>query len=153
LHAITALGLSFVFAAVGGGLVVPEAGAHRSWCRSDPVLKFERDLADVLVSAPVDAPLRVTGPNRIVVTVSMGVDTDLILEGPGFGKGENVTIARSNRLRVTDQGIELHVKVYVPAAGDQMPVRLEFAPRVVGLLSPASAAGRSNEGVVLRTRL
>ena len=128
-----------------------DAAAIRTWCRTDPVVAIDGELADVFVAAPANAPLLVTGPNRIVVKVPPGVRARLVASDVGFGKGEEVTFEESRKLRVTDDGIEVRVEVYVPATDDDMPVRVEFAPRVVGILSPASAEGTANAWVSLQT--
>ena len=123
--------------------------AARAWCRTDPVIAVDGHLADVFVSGPLTAPLQVTGANRIVVTVPRGVAAELVLSDPGFGRGQVVKFAESKRLRATEGGIEVKVKVFVPARDDEMPVRLEFAPRLLGILQPATAEGRANRWVSL----
>ena len=45
----------------------------------------------------------------------------------------------------------MEIEAYVPATDDAMPVRVEFAPRAVGILWPASAEGTANEWITLRT--
>lgn len=127
--------------------------AGRSWCRTDPVIAVDGTLADVFVSGPVEAPLLVTGPTEIVVTVPVGVDAQLILAELGFGKGQVVTFRESPKLKRTATGIQLEIGVYVPAVDSDMPVRVEFAPRIVGLLAPESVEGTANQWVVLKTRL
>jgi hypothetical protein len=62
-----------------------------------------------------------------------------------------VTIVQSRKLRVTQDGIEVTIKAFVPANDDQMPVRVEFAPRIVGLLAPGREEGLANDWIVLRT--
>jgi hypothetical protein len=135
------------------GQVAPSAGAMRMWCRTDPVVAIDGDLADVFVSGPLEAPTLVTGPNQIVITVPEGVHAKLVASTLGFGFGEVVTFEESRRLRATARGIELKVAVYVPATDDAMPVLVEFAPRIVGILQPASAEGTANAWVTLRTSL
>jgi hypothetical protein len=131
---------------------MPTVEAARAWCRTDPVVLIGGQLADVFVMAPPTAPLKVTGPNQVVITVPTGVPAKLVLKDLGFGRGEVVTFKESDRLRVTEDGIELIVKVYVPARDDAMPVRVEFAPRIVGILRPASAEGTANQWITLKTR-
>lgn len=143
---------ALILVAVALLVAAPGAGALRSWCRSDPVIRIDGDLADIFVAAPFRAPLRVTGPTEVVVTVPKGVDTRLVLRDPGFGRGVNVAFEHSRRLEVSDRGIEVQVRVLVPADDDTMPVRVEFAPRVVGVLRPASAEGTANHWITLRTR-
>jgi hypothetical protein len=128
----------------------PGAEALRQWCRTDPVVLIGGDVADIFVSAPLNAPLRVTGPNRIVVMVPEGVETALVLATLGFGQGEQVEFVESRKLRTTARGIQLKIKVYVPATVD-MPVRVEFAPRLIGILDPVIERGTANHWVVLDT--
>ena len=133
-------------------LTAPGAAASVRWCRSDPLVAIDGELADIFVAAPIEAPLTVTGPTEIVVTVpKREVSAELILATLGFGRGEKVTFAESSRLKVTDAGIQVQIDVFVPASDDAMPVRVEFAPRIIGILSPASAEGVANTWVTLRT--
>ena len=134
------------------GATAPGAAALRHWCRTDPVVTIRGDVADVFVSGPLDAPVLVTGPNRIVIRVPTGVDATLIASTLGFGKGEEVSFEHVRSLKATDRGTEVVVKVYVPAV-NAMPVLVEFAPRIVGILAPASVEGTANTWVTLRTVL
>ena len=137
---------------VGSALALADpAAAIRNWCRTDPVVSIDGELADVFVSAPAEAPTLVTGPNRIVVRLPAGVRATLVASDLGFGKGTAVSFDEAKRLRVTDRGIEVEIEAYVPATDDAMPVRVEFAPRAVGILWPASAEGTANEWITLRT--
>jgi hypothetical protein len=140
-----------VLAALLLALQVQGATAGLGWCRSDPVVTIDGRLADIFVSAPLDAPLKVTGPTKIVVTVPVGVEARLVLADLGFGKGEEVSFAQSRALKKTATGIEVQVAVYVPATDGTMPVKVEFAPGLLGLLRPASAQGTANAWVVLNT--
>jgi hypothetical protein len=127
--------------------------ASVGWCRSDPIVKIKGDLADIFVAAPLDAPLKVTGPTKIVLTIPQEVSAAAIVAGKGFGRGENLAIANSSDLQVTQTGIEVLIDVFVPATDVAMPVRVEFAPRVVGILDPAYAEGVANAWVSLSTEL
>jgi hypothetical protein len=128
-----------------------EVGAIKNWCRTDPVVAIDGELADIFVAAPVEAPTLVTGPNEVVVIVPRGVPARVILNDLGFGKGTETAVEESRALRETEHGIEVVIKVRVPARDDDMPVRVEFAPRVVGILWPESAEGVANEWITLRT--
>ena len=129
------------------------ADAARAWCRTDPVVMIGGVIVDIFIAGPLDAPLLVTGPNQVVVVVPVGVDATLVAKDLGFGRGEEVSFKESNNLTVTENGIEVIVRVYVPARDDAMPVRVEFAPRLLGILSPEWVEGTANEWVVLRTTL
>ena len=137
----------------GGSMVMaPRAAAYRTWCRSDPVIIIDGVLVDVFVSAPPDALLTVTGPTEIVVTVPRDVDVWLVVTDLGFGRGESVRFEESGGLKATEDGIEVRVEVYVPSRDDDMPVRVEFAPRILGLLAPTSAEGTANRWIELEVR-
>lgn len=143
------LGLSAI--ALPLGATRREAAASHAWCRTDPVIMVDGELADIFISAPIEAPLLVTGPTEVVVSIPVGVEASVIATGVGFGKGEVVSFVEAKNLKKTARGIELKIAVYVPATDDEMPVLVEFAPRIIGLLSPASAEGTANEWVTLKT--
>ncbi len=138
--------VAFLFALVAQG-----AHAGTGWCRTDPAVAIEGRPADIFVAAPLDAPLLVTGPTRIEVTVPPGIDVMLIASSLGFGQGETVEFAESPSLKATAERVDVLIRVYVPATDDTMPVLVEFAPEVVGILAPASAEGTANAWISLRT--
>jgi hypothetical protein len=126
------------------------ATAAVGWCRSDPVIMVNGNIADIFVSAPVDALVAVTGPTQIVVTTPPDVDAALIVSTFGFGRGEIVEFEQSRSLKITDEGIELRIQVFVPAINDQMPVEVEFSPRLLDILSPVTAEGTANDWISFR---
>ena len=134
-------------------LAVPGTSAGIGWCRDDPVVVVDGQIANLYVSARFEDLPEVTGPTDIVISTPVGVDVALAVEGPGFGYGEHVSFVESQSLQVTTEGIEVRIKVRVPARSDTMPIRVEFAPQVVGTLQPATAEGTANEWVALRTLL
>ena len=129
----------------------PSASAARYWCRSDPLFAIDGRLVDVFVSVPPEALLRVSGPTQVVLTLPEGVDASVVLAGIGFGRGEEVTIAHSRRLRIDRSGIQLWVDVLVPASGAPAQMQIEFAPHIWGLLSPTVQPGQTNEWTRLGT--
>jgi len=129
------------------------ASASIGWCRSDPVLKIEDALADVFVSIPSSAVPEVTGPTQFVITTPAGVSEAVLLASPGFGYGETVTFQESKALKANRKGIELQIAVFLPATSNTTPVLVEFAPRVIGVLSPVSAKGTTNHWIFFETRL
>ena len=142
-----------VFAIVTLGLAVPTANAGIGWCRTDPVVVIDGQIADIFVSARFDDLTKVTGPTEIVVATPVGIDGQLAIATIGFGYGEKVTFQESPSLQVTTEGIELRIKFRVPARSDAMPIRVEFAPHLVGALAPVEADGHANEWIVLRPHL
>ena len=145
------LGLSAL--ALPAGLTVREADAATAWCRTDPIVVINDVIVDIFVSAPLTAPLKVTGPTQVEVTVPVGVKAWTLLTDLGFGRGEVVTYKQSDRLRVRNGVVEVKVRVYVPSRDSSMPVRVEFAPRILGILNPDSAQGTANSWVALTTDL
>ncbi len=141
------------FAILALGLIGPSASAGVGWCRTDPVVVIDGHLADIFVSARFDDLSKVNGPTEIVVSTPVGVDAELVIATTGFGYGEKVRFVESESLEVTSEGIELRIKVRVPARIDAMPIRVEFAPRVVGVLQPDEAEGHANEWISLRPLL
>jgi hypothetical protein len=129
------------------------ASAGVGWCRSDPLIMVDGVIADIFVSAPLDELLKVTGPTQIVVATPVEVDAFLILSTLGFGYGEIVSFEKSRRLKVRDGGIELQIQVFVPATDDQMPLLVEFAPRILGILAPVAMQGTANDWISYRVVL
>lgn len=144
---------TLVFLALALVLIAPSGPAQASigWCQSDPVVIIGDDLTDIILSAPADAPLKVTGPNEIVVTIPDSLSGSVVSLPAGFGKGESVTVVQSPDLAANPGMIEVIIQVFVPASDDTMPVRVEFAPRGVGLLGPARAEGVANTWITLHT--
>lgn len=143
----------FTLVALATVVLAPGASAARAWCRTDPIVVIDGTLADVFVSGPLTAPLLVTGPTKLIITVPEGVSTQMILTDLGFLRGYDYQFKESSKLRKTRQGIEVRVQVYVPASDDSMPIKVEFAPRLLGLLWTDTASGTANEWITLNTVL
>ena len=141
------------FAILALSLLGPSASAGVGWCRTDPVVVIDGRLADIFVSARFDDLSKVNGPTEIVISTPVGVDAELAIATTGFGYGEKVRFVQSESLQVTSQGIEVRIKVRVPARIDAMPIRVEVAPRVVGVLQPDEAEGNANEWISVRSLL
>jgi hypothetical protein len=114
------------------------------WCRSDPLVLIDGYLVDIIVSIPLDDLSRVTGATRIEITTPPDVSVALASPGVGFGYGEDVSFRASPSLDVTRQGMEVRIKVLVPAKDNAVPVTVEVAPRLVDILSPSTAEGYAN---------
>jgi hypothetical protein len=128
------------------------AEASRGWCRSDPFIAIEGAVVDIFCTAPLEAPWYVTGPTEIVVSVPVGVSAALVVAGVGFGRGEVVHFEEKSRLKQLADGIELEVGVYVPA-NRELPIGVEFARNLVGILTPTTAEGVTNQWITLPKRL
>lgn len=154
LPGITGAFRTIVFAALAATLIAPSGTAMGTigWCKSDPLVQIGPNVVDIILSAPLNAPLKVTGPNEIVVIVPTTVSAHSV-SLVGFGRGEVVSIEHSNKLKVTEDGIEVVVRAFVPSFDDTMPVVVDFAPNALGLLRPASAQGVANTWITLETVL
>lgn len=143
---LTLVALTFI-------VLAPSASAARAWCRTDPVVVLDGTLADVFVSGPLLAPLKVTGPTKLIITVPEGVKTQMILTDLGFLRGYDFKFKQSSDLQKTDAGIEVKIEVYVPSRDKNMPIKVEFAPRLLGILWPDSVEGTANQWITLNTFL
>jgi hypothetical protein len=148
----TLLGLGGALLATRWALPEQPAAAGRGWCRSDPVLLIDGVLADLFSSVPLDSVLKVTGPTQIVITTPKEIVISLAIPGLGFLRGEKVSLERSRKLEKTADGIELKIELLVPAR-DDFPVRVDFAPRVLGILKPESTEGQTNRWIKMSTKL
>jgi len=147
--------------AAGAVLDAGPVAAGRGWCRVDPVVAIDGEVADIFVAVPLADILAVNGATEIVVALPAGVDGRLVVpglwatekgdfSGAGFRHGEYTRFVKSRRLERTRDGIEVKVSVRVPARG-KVPVRVEFAPRIVGVLRPDATKGAANAWVRLKT--
>ena len=129
------------------------ASASVGWCKSDPVVVVNLTLADVFTSAQFSDLDKVTGATQIVVVVPSGVIVVLATPGPGFGYGEFVTFQTSPDLKATLLHVDVVVKVFVPSTDNAMPIRVYFAPRILGLLWPMSTEGNANSWITLSSSM
>lgn len=150
-HTLTALLTALVPLLALLLVAAPGVDAARSWCRTDPVISINGQIADIIVMAPVEDLPKITGATQVVVVVPVGVDAKLIAKDAGFGYGEDVSFQQSNKLRATATKIDVIVRVYVPATSSTVPIRVLFIPRSTGLLSPITATGTANSWVVLKS--
>jgi hypothetical protein len=149
----------FILVALMSVVMAPTTSAARAWCRTDPVVVIDGTMADVFVSGPLLAPLIVTGPTKMIIIVPEGVKTQMILSDLGFLHGYDYEFRQSSELQKTRKGVQVRIQVYVPASDSSMPVRVEFSPRVLGLLGLVglskadSAEGTANQWITLDTFL
>jgi hypothetical protein len=145
--------LVFTLVTLAFVVMAPGTSAARAWCRTDPIVVIDGTLADVFVSGPLLAPLKVTGPTKMIVTVPEGVKAHMILHDLGFLRGYDSKFQYSSELQKTDKGTEIRVEVYVPARDSRMPIKVEFSPRLLGILAPEGVEGTANQWITLETVL
>lgn len=145
------LGVAVAAAVIGMLATGPSAQAGKGWCRVDPVVIIDGQVTDIFVGSDPSALLTTTGPIQIVVTVPAEMSATHVISDLGFGRGYDFSIVESSQLVATADSVPVDVEVYVPATGDALPVSVYFAPRLLGLLQPASTDGHANAWVELTT--
>ena len=102
-----------------------DVGAGIGWCRRDPIVDVGGKRAHVYVSSYEEILTAVTGATKVRIAVPDGVSTKLISTDEGFaGLGYDVLFEESDRLAVTNAGIQIRVSVRVPA-DEVLPVKLK----------------------------
>jgi hypothetical protein len=140
-----------VFLQLAALLLAPGSVALSShgWCSSDPVVLIGDTMTHITLSAPANAPSRVTGSNEIVVTIPDTLSGVVVSPGPGFGRGESVSVVLSPDLQATSDWIEVTIQVFVPASDDTMEIGVEFATLDAGLLAPTHIHGVANSWITM----
>jgi hypothetical protein len=147
------------FAAMAAGAVLAGAGvnaasAGRSWCRVDPVVMIDGQLADVFVSSSLKMLLQATGPIKIKISIPEGSNGWVVLTDLGFGRGYDIDFVETSDLQRENWRTPVMVDVYAPAKDSTLPVTVAFAPRTLGssltdILFGMSADGHANEWIRL----
>jgi hypothetical protein len=137
--------VAFFVATVALGASGLSAQAGKGWCRVDPIVSIDNQIADIFIGSNLSALTSTTGPIKIVVTVPTGTKTAHIISDLGFGRGYDLTFVKSSNLVKTDDRVPVHIDVYVPAKKDSLPISVYFAPHLLTILSPLSADGSANQ--------
>jgi hypothetical protein len=120
--------MSVMVAALVFVIVVSPVDAGRMWCRVDPTFNIAGTTTSVDVSVYEDLQVHVNGPIVVTLRVPPGTAAEVTYVDEGFnGFGETITIIPDPRLKVTRLGIQVQVKVEVPAS-KIMPVLVTVAP-------------------------
>jgi hypothetical protein len=129
-----------------------DAEATRTWCRTDPVVMIDGQIADVFLGSYWDLHKAASGPAQIVISVPPGVSTKLLACDPGFGRhGYAVSFQQDPSLSRHGHETRLVVTAFVPSSDGSLPLVVSFTPRSSGL-EAASATGLVNQWVTLRTK-
>jgi hypothetical protein len=137
---------------------VTDASAARGWCRADPVIMVDGQLADVFVGSKVEMLLQATGPIKMEIIIPTGSKGAVILTDLGFLKGYNIVFKQSSSLKRTATHTQVRIRVYAPAKTSSLPVTVTFAPRTLltsslfDILIGTSVTGTSNQWVTLTTK-
>ncbi len=145
--------MAVLVAAVGLCSSGLQARAGKGWCRVDPVISIDGQLADDSIGSDLSVLTSTTGPITIVITVPTDTETAHIISDAGFGRGYDLQFVTSSELVETEQGVPVHIDVYVPATKDSLPISVYFAPHLLKLLTPHSADGQANQWISLDARV
>lgn len=144
-------------AVIGGGLFAASpAEAGRAWCRVDPVVSIDGQLADIYLTSTLSMNLKATGPTKIVITIPSTSTGRVHLVDTGFGlKGYQISFVKSSALTRTKTHTQVKIAAYVPASDGTLPVTLNFlslSPGLAsGLLSSAAGSGTANQWITVKT--
>ncbi len=149
--------LSIVAALVlATSVAAPHAEAARGWCKVDPVILVDGQLADIYVGSTLEMLASATGPIKIEVLIPKGSKGAVILTDLGFLRGYKITFVQTSKLTRTKKHTQIQVRVYAPSK-KSLPVTVTFAPRSLGsslkdILFGTSVDGWSNSWVTLTTK-
>lgn len=128
--------------------MVGDAGAGRTWCRMDPVIKIDGKVADIWLNGAVELNSSATGPAQIVVRVPLGVRAEVLATDLGFNKqGYVITFREDPSLGRNASGPQIVIWASVPSPDDSLPLEVVFAPRSAPL--PGGSAMGVSGGVAL----
>jgi hypothetical protein len=151
---VCALALFFLMSAT----TAPRADAARGWCRVDPIIMVDGQLADVYIGSSLDMLLQATGPLQLEIVIPNGSIGFVILNDVGFLHGYNVVFTHSSALTRTSNHTQIQARVYAPAQSSDLPVTVTIAPRALftstlkEILIGTSLDGYANNWVTLTTR-
>jgi hypothetical protein len=141
-----------------GAMTAPRADAARGWCRVDPIIMVDGQLADVYIGSSLDMLLQATGPLQLEIVIPDGSTGFVILNDLGFLHGYNVVFKHSSALTRTKLHTQIQARVFAPAKSSDLPVTVTIAPRallsstLMEILIGTSFDGNANSWVTLTTR-
>lgn len=141
-----------------GVVAAPRADAARGWCRVDPIIMVDGQLADVYIGSSLEMLLQATGPIQLEIVLPDGSTGFVILNDVGFLHGYNVVFTHSSDLTRTTLHTQIQARVYAPAKSSDLPVTVTIAPRALfastlaEILIGTSFDGYANSWVTLTTR-
>jgi hypothetical protein len=139
------------------GLGFQRAEAARAWCRADPVIMVDGQLADVFVSSDLAMLTSARGPIQLVIAIPKGSRGSVALTDVGFGHGYNISFVESSGLTRSATHTQVRVSAYVSATSSSHPVDVNFSPRALNaglrsILFGVTASGTANAWVTVTTR-
>ena len=132
------------------------ASAGRAWCRVDPVISIDGQLADIYLTSTLSMNLKATGPTKIVITIPSTSTGRVHLVDLGFGlKGYQISFVKSAALTRTKTHTQVQIAAYAPASDSSLPVEVHFlslsSGLASGLLTSAAGYGTANQWITVKT--
>jgi hypothetical protein len=125
-----------------------EAGATRKWCRIDPVIQIDGQIAHIFVAAFVKNKKKArelsTGPIKVTVVIPMDIDHKDLHGDNGFGHGYEFSLISSPDLIATADVVPVRMIVNVPMSNDEIAVRSWLEPKGRGRLRWGGGLGTAN---------
>ena len=130
------------------------ASAGRAWCRVDPVVLIDGQLADIFLGSSVEMLVKASGPIKLRISIPEGSRGRVVLTDLGFGRGYDIAFVKTSALTRGDGRTPVIVEAYAPARDGSLPVSVTFAPRTLDssladILFGMSAEGSANEWITL----
>jgi hypothetical protein len=126
--ALRLLGASALILPVAGR--VGAAQAARSWCRTDPVFTLDGYFGRVYVLADANERHFNNSSGDILIEHPKDVATNVVWEDPNgyLGQGISTNFAINEQLQKHIDYMDVVIKCKIPAARDDMVIRVEWAP-------------------------
>lgn len=111
-----------------------QASAGLLWCRSDPVVRLDGTLVDIVIAIPVDYVPAVNGATHFEVRTAKGATRELILNDVGYNGHGSEVVFTDGPGWVKDKKVPTSVRVHVPidetklAPGETVPVEVTVTP-------------------------
>jgi len=112
-----------VFALIALAIVVAPAGAGRSWCRTDPIVRLGDTEYQLIVAIPHENVPQVDGALLFEISSPVGTEQELLFVDSGYnGYGEEVTFSEQASkgthlftlgVQQTGKDFQVMVEVYV----------------------------------------
>lgn len=131
-----------------------EASAARAWCRVDPVVLIDGQLADVFVGSSLEMLTKASGAIKLRISIPSGSRARVVLTDLGFGRGYDIDFVQTPALARSGGRTPVIVEAYAPARDSSLPVSVTFAPRTLDsslgeILFGMGADGNANAWITL----
>src|SRR5215213_3634161 len=89
--------------AVIAGAGIEAASAGRAWCRFDPIVMIDGQLADIFIGSMLTMLLSSTGPIKLNISIPNDSKGSVVLMDLGFGRGYSINFIKTSNLTKTSR--------------------------------------------------